>query len=658
MHSRPGSMPHMPALDGLRGLAVAGVVWFHLGGRLGAHMVGGYLGVDLFFVLSGYLITSVLLAEYAQTQAISLRAFWIRRARRLLPALLLLMPAIALYAWLLAKPDEVLALRKDALATLAYVANWRAIWSDKSYWALFAAPSPLEHTWSLAIEEQFYIAWPLLFVLAVVRLKLSRHALALLALALAGLSIAAMALLFDPEKTARAYFGTDTRAASILLGAALSFALRDRSLARFTRLLDVLGVLCIVLLALAWTRLEGQNPLLYRGGFVATELACLVLIVCSTLGHQSLVARALSLKPIAWLGTISYGIYLWHWPVFCLLTLERVHVSEGALAALRLAMTLALALASFHGIENTIRRHGLAPMFVRLPLPSGIKRPVFAVIGVFVLCVALVLLGTMPKRALTHMSVAVLHKSSAPIVAPGRYAVPNSDLPAASVLPPKTLRILTVGDSVAKAMAVSMRHVQDTRVADRVPVFVADRGVGSCSIMESLEIKRGVPLGHPNPKVGCAADWVRDVANLKPDITFIVIGGAFFTTFIVDGKRETACGRGWQEGFRARYEQLLEEMGSNAGRVVVALAPYPGQRWIHGTVLADVDCLNALLREIASAHGLQIVDIAKHLCPTRECALLSEDGVAIRPDGLHPEYPGATELALWTLSELADSSRR
>jgi peptidoglycan/LPS O-acetylase OafA/YrhL len=635
----------MPALDGLRGLAVAGVVWFHLGGRMGAHMVGGYLGVDLFFVLSGYLITSVLLAEYAHTQTVSLRAFWVRRARRLLPALLALMPAVALYARVFAKPDEVLALRKDALATLAYVANWHAIWADKSYWALFAAPSPLEHTWSLAIEEQFYIVWPLLFVFAVVQRRLTKPTLALLALAAACVSMATMALLFDPERTARAYFGTDTRAASILLGAALSFALAGRVLSRFARLLDAVGVLCSLGLAIAWMRLEGQSLFLYRGGFVATELACLVLIACATLGSESLVARALAFRPIAWLGTISYGVYLWHWPVFCVLTLERVHVGEGVLAALRLLTTLVIALASYHGFERKIRGFGLAPY--------GIKRPMFAVATAFAASALLVAFGTQPKLALARMNVVSMRKASAPIVAPGRYTVPNSDLPDAAVLPPKTLRILTLGDSVAKAMAVSMRHVQDTPVEGRAPVFVADRGVGDCSIMQSLEFKRGVPLGHPNPRMGCAADWVRDVTELKPDVTFIVIGGAFFTAFTVDGKRETACGTGWQEGFRARYEQLLDEMGTSAGRVVIALAPYPGQRWIYGTVLADVDCFNGVLREIATAHGLQTVDIGKHLCPTRECALLSKDGVAIRPDGLHPEYPGSTELALWTLAELA-----
>jgi len=150
-------LPHVPALDGLRGVALLGVLFFHANGAL----AGGYLGVDLFFVLSGFLITSVLLSEHQETGRIVLWTFWQRRARRLFPALLSLMPFIAIYGRFFAAPSELTRLRGDALATLAYVANWRAILSEKSYWDLFAQPSPLEHTWSLSIEEQFYVVWPL-----------------------------------------------------------------------------------------------------------------------------------------------------------------------------------------------------------------------------------------------------------------------------------------------------------------------------------------------------------------------------------------------------------------------------------------------------------------------------------------------------------------
>src|SRR5437762_2587142 len=159
----PPRLNHQPALDGLRGLAVAAVLLFH-----GDHLRGGFLGVDAFFVLSGFLITSLLLTEARDRGGIALGAFWARRARRLLPALACVLAAVALYAWLLAKPDELATIRGDALATIGYFANWRSIFTSRDYWALFRSPSPLEHTWSLAIEEQFYLAWPLV-VAALVR---------------------------------------------------------------------------------------------------------------------------------------------------------------------------------------------------------------------------------------------------------------------------------------------------------------------------------------------------------------------------------------------------------------------------------------------------------------------------------------------------------
>jgi peptidoglycan/LPS O-acetylase OafA/YrhL len=648
MPSDQRSPKHLPALDGLRGLAVATVVWFHLGGRFGERLVGGYLGVDVFFVLSGYLITSVLLAEHARTGAVSLRNFWIRRARRLLPALLSLMPAIAIYARTFATWRELHGLRMDALATITYVANWRAIHSAKDYWSMFAAPSPLEHTWSLAIEEQFYLVWPLLFILVVIRFKLSRTVLTALMVAFATLSSIAMAVHFLPEATARAYFGTDTRASGILLGAGLAFALEGRSLARFARWLDTLGMVCVLLLCIALTRLDGQNPWLYRGGFVLTELACLVLIACATLERESLVARALATRPLAWLGTLSYGVYLWHWPINCVLTPERVHLGEGALTVCRLGATLLVASVSYRYLEAPIRAHGLGLSGQAKPLAAAAASMISA-FGLVVFCTRI----NAPPTPAPYVPPPPLEADAGPLKqAPDRFSMPDSVLPEAKDLPPGTTRILVLGDSVAIALGMAMRHSQN-----QAPVFVSERGVGDCSIMESLTIRRGEALGHPNLKHwGCAMNWVSDVAELKPDVTLIVLGGAFYNKLVVDGRTETACGAGWQEFYRARLDQLLMEMGSNAGHVAVARIPYPAPRLVKGGMLADVDCLNGVLQGFANAHKLQLVDVATQICPTRECRVLSDQGQPIRPDGLHPACPGATDLAVWTIQELLKSA--
>src|SRR5260221_6961507 len=158
----PARLTHQPALDGLRGLAVAGVLLFH-----GGHLTGGFLGVDAFFVLSGFLITSLLLAEAGDRGGIALGAFWARRARRLLPALACVLAAVAVYAVLYAKADDLATIRGDALATIGYFANWRAIFTSPDYWAMFRNQSPLDHTWSLALEEQFYLVWPLIAAVGV-----------------------------------------------------------------------------------------------------------------------------------------------------------------------------------------------------------------------------------------------------------------------------------------------------------------------------------------------------------------------------------------------------------------------------------------------------------------------------------------------------------
>src|SRR3954471_21397865 len=213
---------YVPGLDGLRGIAVIAVLLFH-GGVTWAK--GGFLGVDVFFVLSGFLITSLLLDERWKTGTVKLSRFWARRARRLLPALLILLAAMAAYATWVPMQSPLGDLRRDVLATLAYVSNWHFIIDGGSYFARNAPPSPLRHTWSLAIEEQFYVLWPLLFI-AVAR---GRHRLTKLAVLIGvgiAASIAAMAYLFHPgADSSRVYYGTDTRAHVILIGCGLAVLL-------------------------------------------------------------------------------------------------------------------------------------------------------------------------------------------------------------------------------------------------------------------------------------------------------------------------------------------------------------------------------------------------------------------------------------------------
>jgi peptidoglycan/LPS O-acetylase OafA/YrhL len=618
----------MPALDGLRGLGVLGVVFFHAEGALR----GGYLGVDLFFVLSGYLITSILLAEHAATGKIDLYAFWVRRARRLLPALLALMPAIALHGALLAKPEEVRSIRGDALATLGYVANWRTIFENKSYWEIFAAPSPLEHTWSLAIEEQFYVLWPLLVGLLLVVLHRTKRALLVVTIALALASALAMLLLYDAERTSRVYMGSDTRAAAILVGAALAVLLRPGAElgARVVRALDVTGALAFVGLAFAWSRLDGQSALLYHGGFWLTELGALALIACAVAGPKSYVGRALALRPLALVGTISYGVYLWHWPVDVALSTERVHLGALPLNSLRLAVTFAIAIVSYRFLERPIRARGIS-----------FGRPIVVVPAAFAACVALVVAGT--RRQPRPTPVAEVRPPpkrdeapSEPRRGPTLDTVQPNELPTAADLPPGTLRILVLGDSVAIALGRMLRYHQDGAQA-----WVAERGVQQCSIREA-EV-RWVGGKRIEEGTSCARDWVSDVNELHPDMTLLVMGGGFL------GPR--TCKPDWRSTYAERLRFLLREMGEAAGRVVIALVPYPEERWRTSDMIQRVDCFNATLEEVAKSEGRDALDLKSHVCPTTDCIKISNDH-AVRPDGLHFGGIGSDETSIWTLAEL------
>ena len=269
---------YQPALDGLRAFAVLSVFAYHLDA---GWMRGGFLGVDTFFVLSGFLITSLLIGEWARRGGISFAGFWTRRARRLLPALLLVLLAVAAFAVLEAPAEQLDRLRGDGLATLFYGANWRFIESGQSYFDLFSEASPLRHMWSLAIEEQFYLVWPLI-TFACLRLARGRHwLLALVCGAGAGASIATMATLYDPSDPSRAYYGTDGRAHLLLIGAGLALILARWSPGRVARsTVNAIGLAGAVTCVAFWVWVPDTASWMYRGGYAVFGL-CVAAVITS-----------------------------------------------------------------------------------------------------------------------------------------------------------------------------------------------------------------------------------------------------------------------------------------------------------------------------------------------------------------------------------------
>jgi peptidoglycan/LPS O-acetylase OafA/YrhL len=319
---------------------------------------GGFLGVEMFFVISGYLITSLLLTEWSQHGQVDLKAFWLRRARRLLPALFMLLLAVTGYA-VVFLPTEVATLRGDVWSSAAYVNNWFQVFSHRSYFETVGRPSLLRHMWSLAVEEQFYLIWPVLFCLLMSRLR-PRHVLvAVLAGAVA--SSLLMAMLYQSNHDpSRVYYGTDTRAAGLLLGATLAFWRRpeERAIEVSRFFLDGLGLAAFGTLIACFLILNEFQAFLYRGGLCLTALVTAELVAVAVHPQARLVPLVLSNKWLRWVGMRSYGIYLWHFPVF-MLTRPQLDVPlDGApLLLARLALTVGIAALSYSWVEQPIR-HG------------------------------------------------------------------------------------------------------------------------------------------------------------------------------------------------------------------------------------------------------------------------------------------------------------
>ena len=373
--ARPGpAARRLPGLDGLRAIAVIGVLLYHAGEGF---LPGGFLGVDLFFVISGFLITSLLLSEARLAGHLSLRQFYLRRARRLLPALVAMLAVVAVFMAVFASADLGQA-RGDIAAALGYVSNWWYVLHHRSYFIAAGRPSPFQHLWSLAVEEQFYLIWPaVLLALVATRARLRW----ITAVALAGAIGSAfwMRVLavrgnvpFDTDSS-RLYFGTDTHASALLLGAAAAAVMAglaarlDRGIAVGVRAAcDVVGVVALAAVCWSMHAFDYFRPGLYRGGFLAFA-AVGVVVVATASAPGGWLGRALDVPPMRWIGARSYGLYLWHWPVF-------VYTRPGldwslygpAALAVRLAIVASLTEVSYRFVEVPLRREGVVAVAHRL----------------------------------------------------------------------------------------------------------------------------------------------------------------------------------------------------------------------------------------------------------------------------------------------------
>jgi peptidoglycan/LPS O-acetylase OafA/YrhL len=440
------SLPHIRALDGLRGLAVIGVLLYHLDLPW---MPGGFLGVSLFFTLSGFLITSLLLAEEDRVGSIDFTAFWVRRFRRLLPAAWVgvLLAVVATAA--AGEAEQLRRLPGDAAAALAQLANWRFIFASDTYTSSYQAPSPLLHYWSLAIEEQFYLVFPVLVAL-LVRGRASKRAWGFVIGGLLAVSVALTALLYDPLNTARVYFNSFTRVGEILAGVALAVAfgrwwtkpVDERTgpwLAGDDRAHRVLRALvplvALVATLVLWTVVHTEDLWLYQGGLFAVAGVSCVLVAGVLLNGPA--TRLLASWPLASMGLISYGVYVYHWPLFQWINTTHTGLDGAPLAAARLGATMVAALISHRFVERPLRRGEIG-----FTLGTGAVAMAFAVI---VVGSSVWLSGTARQRAIDNARAAL---SAAQIVTRPPVTSPTAGAPPDAPPVPPPRRVLLMGDSL------------------------------------------------------------------------------------------------------------------------------------------------------------------------------------------------------------------
>ncbi|MFC0136646.1 acyltransferase [Staphylococcus petrasii] len=380
---RKTKMRYMPGLDGLRAIAVIGIIIYHLNRQW---LKGGFLGVDTFFVISGYLITSLLLKEYEETGIINLKQFWMRRIKRLLPAVLALLLVVGL-ATLIFEPQQIVRVKHDMLAALFYVSNWWYIAKDVNYFEQFSF-MPLKHLWSLAIEEQFYLFFPFVLVILLLTIKKYRN-VTLIFWIVSLISLLAMVIISQPNVGySRVYFGTDTRLQTLLLGVILAFMwppfkLKANPPAVLQRTIDGVGIAGLVMLIILFFTVSDNSSWIYNGGFYLIS-GMTLLIIASVVHPTTILAKVLSHPVLVYIGKRSYSLYLWH---FAVISFVHIHYTDGQIPAyvyiIDIILTVLFAELSYRYVETPFRKEGLkAFSFNRLRRPKFIRTIVTAILTI------------------------------------------------------------------------------------------------------------------------------------------------------------------------------------------------------------------------------------------------------------------------------------
>ena len=638
-------MAYVPGLDGLRGVAVLAVLLHHTESRFAP---GGFLGVSTFFTLSGFLITTILLVERRRTGRIDLGAFWARRIRRLLPAALLTIAAVVVAASVIGGDVQLAELRLDGFAALGNVANWRFLMNGRSYADLFTAPSPLQHFWSLAIEEQFYLVFPVLLV-GVLAIGRSLRVLAGALVVLAAASVLSTVLLFSPGAVDAAYYATPSRAAELLIGALLAIGIaqvarRPRPTPAPARrwLIDVTALVAMGGLVALYRLADVNDAWLYRGGLagVAVLGAC---VIRGALEPRTLTARALSFPPLRQLGVISYGVYLAHWPVFIWLDRSAVGFGGWALFGVQLAVTIAVAAVSYRFVERPIRS-GRMPV-VRRRIRWWALPPAVATVA------AIVIVATLGPPAPQPIPSVTAAEASAALNDQAR-ALDQQDRarPAGSAAPP---RVLVVGDSVANRLGEGLvAWGRDSGLLE-----VANAGAAGCGLVTGGEVRVWGGTRVEDCTSWLDETWRDGVRTFRPDAVVVLSGPWDILERRLPGwsSFEELGDARFDDWLVAAYAGRARELAATGARIVWLTPPCAQEIAgpLYETGAFETSNLRYvgehILERVREASGVDItlVDLFGHVCADGEPPLdvpgVSDD----TRDGVHFTPEGARGVSEW-----------
>jgi peptidoglycan/LPS O-acetylase OafA/YrhL len=614
---------------------------FHFGSTW---LAGGFFGVDIFYVLSGFLITGLLLDEWGRSGRIRLAQFWGRRARRLLPALALVLLAVTWYVHFVAPPGSYPGYRMDALSALFYYSNWHQIATSANYFVATGLVSPLTHCWSLAIEEQFYLVWPLVLMVVLSASRDIRRAtrLALLLCLVGALASAAWMGVLSAfgASTTRLYFGTDTHAQCILIGSGLACALRLWPRRQWTArgagpvgadrragwALDAASLGGLAGIALAAHRLTGDSALIYQGGFLLVALASAAVILAAVTVPGGITARALGMAPLPWLGRISYGMYLWHFPLLVFLSPARTGLTGVFLAAARVGATISVSAVSFYAVERPIleRRFWRS---TRALVPAGT--------GVVVLTGAIVA-ATLGSG---------ISEASDVHAAPYRPAPVSAAAASGSPVP---RRVVVLGDSTALTLYYALRATAP------VGTQVSDGALFGCGLVVGTDMSVDPPhrgLGLP-PACDAATpvdqQWPardeRAVAGTAPGDVVLFLGGRNdIQPTLVNGRWTGILSTSFQQAETSNLRRLASIAVSHGAHLDLLTMLCMGNRYGLWTLPPLTESarrqaiFDKLLANTATSHpgAVSVIDYGSMFCPHGRFTEFI-DGVQVRAsDGVH-----------------------